>query len=168
MSPGFGRKPHRHGHKQRTPAKPAGSAGPANPNPSTPAETPAPAALTGALSASSSPVAGQPPAGLAAPGSPGAPTPAYVQVTAREYSFTLSRPEVPTGEVILQFINRGEDPHNLHLLEAAAESEPGSLPNTTPGTIQNLRLKLRPGRYTLFCSLPGHEAKGMKATLLVH
>jgi uncharacterized cupredoxin-like copper-binding protein len=30
-----------------------------------------------------------------------------------------------------------------------------------------LSLELHAGSYTLFCSLPGHEAKGMKATLKV-
>jgi uncharacterized cupredoxin-like copper-binding protein len=28
-------------------------------------------------------------------------------------------------------------------------------------------LKLKPGRYALWCSLPGHKLKGMHATLLV-
>ena len=28
-------------------------------------------------------------------------------------------------------------------------------------------LEMRPGSYTLFCSLPEHEQKGMKATLVV-
>ncbi len=86
---------------------------------------------------------------------------------AKEYSFTLSRPEVPAGEVIVEFVNRGEDPHNLHLLEATEDSEAGAFPNTAPGALQDLKLKLHPGSYTLFCSLPGHEAKGMKATLIV-
>jgi plastocyanin len=90
-----------------------------------------------------------------------------VQVIAKEYSFTLSRPEVPAGEVIVEFVNRGEDPHNLHFLQATEESEAGAFPNTAPGALQDLKLKLHPGSYTLFCSLPGHEAKGMKATLIV-
>jgi plastocyanin len=90
-----------------------------------------------------------------------------VQVTAKEYSFTLSRPEVPAGEVIVEFLNRGEDPHNLHLTEAAGGSEAGAFPNTGPGVHEDLQLDLRPGSYTLFCSLPEHEAKGMKATLIV-
>jgi plastocyanin len=90
-----------------------------------------------------------------------------VQVTAKEYSFTLSRSEVPAGKVIVEFVNGGEDPHNLHLLEAAEGSEAGAFPTSSPGIHLDLELTLRPGSYTLFCSLPGHEAKGMKATLKV-
>jgi uncharacterized cupredoxin-like copper-binding protein len=90
-----------------------------------------------------------------------------VQVIAKEYSFTLSRPEVPAGEVIVELVNRGEDAHNLHLLEPTEGTEPGALPNTEPGGVRDLKLKLHAGTYTLFCSLPGHEAKGMKATLVV-
>jgi uncharacterized cupredoxin-like copper-binding protein len=90
-----------------------------------------------------------------------------VQVIAKEFSFTLSRPEVPAGEVIVELLNRGEDAHNLHLLEPAEGSEAGALPNTEPGALRDLKLKLHAGSYTLFCALPGHEAKGMKATLIV-
>jgi plastocyanin len=90
-----------------------------------------------------------------------------VQVTAREYYFTLSRAEVPAGKVVVEFVNGGEDPHNLHLTEPAAGSEAGSFPTSDPGTHADITLDLHPGTYTLFCSLPGHEAKGMKATLTV-
>jgi uncharacterized cupredoxin-like copper-binding protein len=90
-----------------------------------------------------------------------------VQVIAKEYSFTLSRPEVPAGEVIVELLNRGEDPHNLHLLEPVEGSEAGAFSNTAPGVHADLKLNMRPGSYTLFCSLPGHEAKGMHATLTV-
>jgi plastocyanin len=90
-----------------------------------------------------------------------------VQVIAKEYSFTLSRPEVPAGEVVVELVNRGEDPHNLHLLEPAAGAEAGAFPNTAAGAVHDLKLDLHAGAYTLFCSLPGHEAKGMKATLVV-
>ncbi len=90
-----------------------------------------------------------------------------MQVIAKEYSFTLSRPEVPAGEVIMELVNRGEDMHNMHVLEPTEGTEDGALPNTEPGGVRDLKLKLRAGTYTLFCSLPGHEAKGMKATLIV-
>jgi plastocyanin len=90
-----------------------------------------------------------------------------VQVTAQEYSFTLSRPEVPAGKVIVEFVNRGQDEHNLHAVESPGGVEAGALPNTVPGAHPQLSLNIRPGSYTLLCSLPGHEAKGMKATLIV-
>jgi uncharacterized cupredoxin-like copper-binding protein len=90
-----------------------------------------------------------------------------VQVIAKEYSFTLSRPEVPAGEVIIELVNRGEDAHNLHALEPTEGAEAGALPNTEPGGVRDLKVRLHAGSYTLFCSLPGHEAKGMHATLVV-
>ncbi len=110
---------------------------------------------------------GTPPA-TESPGSPAAP--AYVQVTAEDtegFRFVLSRTSVPAGKVIIEFVNHGQDEHNLHAVEPADGSEAGSLPNTVPGAHPQLTLDLRPGSYTLFCSLPGHEAKGMKATLVV-
>jgi plastocyanin len=90
-----------------------------------------------------------------------------VQVTAREYSFTLSRQEVPAGEVVVEFVDGGEDPHNLHLVQGTEGEEAGGFPTSLPGTHADLALRLRPGSYTLFCSLPHHEERGMKATLLV-
>jgi plastocyanin len=120
-------------------------------------------------------VAAGAPAGGGAPSAPagGAPVespeggPARVQVIAKEYSFTLSRSEVPAGPVVVQFVNGGEDPHNLHFAESATSSEAGAFPTSSPGTHASLTLNLHAGTYTLFCSLPGHEAKGMKATLTV-
>jgi plastocyanin len=155
-------KHHTRRHRRRKPAQPAGSAGPANPN-STASGTTAPQGAPGTPSASGSSGSTESPS---AP-SPGPPSPARVQVIAKEYSFTLSRPEVPAGEVIVELLNRGEDPHNLHLLEPVAGSEAGSFSNTAPGAHADLKLNMRPGSYTLFCSLPGHQAKGMKATLVV-
>jgi plastocyanin len=93
--------------------------------------------------------------------------PVRVQVIAKEYSFTLSRAEVPAGKVIVEFVNGGEDSHNLHFQEPSEATEAGAFPTSAPGFHGNLTLNLHPGSYTLFCSLPGHEAKGMKATLIV-
>ncbi len=87
-------------------------------------------------------------------------------MTAAEYSFTLSRASVPAGKVILEFVNRGQDEHNLNLLPA--EGPPaGSFADTASGGVSDQAMVLKPGSYTMFCSLPEHEQKGMKATLLV-
>jgi plastocyanin len=104
---------------------------------------------------------------------PAAPTgPVHVQVTAEDtngYHFILSRTTVPAGQVIIEFVNHGQDEHNLHAVEQPAENtEAGGLKeNVKPNAHTDLTLNLHAGSYTLFCSLPGHEAKGMKATLVV-
>jgi plastocyanin len=89
-------------------------------------------------------------------------------VIAREYSFALSRPTVPAGEVIIEFVNRGQDPHNMRVVPAAEESATtGTFEDTLPEHHADLTLVMRPGSYTLFCSLPGHRAAGMNAALVV-
>lgn len=158
------RKPVRPGSKAQAPSLAAGSVAPVDPSPSTVPASPAPAAAAASPEGSTpAPGAGESPA----TSPPGPPAPARVQVIAKEYSFTLSRPEVPAGEVIVELVNRGEDMHNMHVLEPTEGTEAGALPNTEPGGVRDLKLKLHAGSYTLFCSLPGHEAKGMKATLIV-
>jgi plastocyanin len=97
--------------------------------------------------------------------------PAHVQVTAEDtsgYHFILSRTSVPAGPVVIEFVNHGQDEHNLHAVEPAEGTEAGGLKeNVKPDARTDLTLNLHAGSYTLFCSLPGHEAKGMKATLAV-
>jgi len=83
-----------------------------------------------------------------------------------EYSFTLSRTTVPAGKVVFEFVNNGQDEHNLNVLPS--EGPPaGSFPNAPSKTVSDQTMVLRAGTYTLFCSLPEHEQKGMKATLVV-
>ena len=82
-------------------------------------------------------------------------------VTAREFSLTLSRPSVPAGPALVELVNRGEDPHDLRVGAA------GAIPETLSGERGTVRATLAAGTYELFCSLPGHAALGMKATLTV-
>ncbi|HEX4484288.1 MAG TPA: plastocyanin/azurin family copper-binding protein [Solirubrobacteraceae bacterium] len=90
----------------------------------------------------------------------------HVQVNAVEYSFSLSRTSVPAGKVVLEFRNDGQDPHNLNIEPSEGPSEE-PVGNTPSQGVDDVNLEMHPGSYTLFCSLPTHEAKGMKATLTV-
>jgi plastocyanin len=124
---------------------------------------------SGGVGASSSPgPTTAPPPGQSGAGETSTPPPSLpeVQVSAVEYHFTLSRTTVPAGKVIIQFVNDGQDEHNLN---AQGESGPQAATFATedPKAVTRQVVELRPGSYTLFCSLPGHEAKGMKATLTV-
>ncbi|MGA7704592.1 MAG: plastocyanin/azurin family copper-binding protein [Solirubrobacteraceae bacterium] len=113
-------------------------------------------------------------AGVAEKSAPALPTPppapAHVEVTAEDkegFRFVLSRSSVPAGKTILEFVNHGQDEHNLNAAEGSEGEVVGSLPNTSANDHLSLTVNLKPGSYTLFCSLPGHAAKGMKATLTV-
>jgi len=110
----------------------------------------------------------QPTGGTESGTPPGSPPPSVprVQVTAVEYSFSLSRTTVPAGKVVLEFVNHGQDEHNLNA-QLGEGALVGSIANTASEGVRDLEVELRSGSYTLFCSLPEHEQKGMKATLTV-
>jgi plastocyanin len=91
----------------------------------------------------------------------------HLGVKAVEYSYTLSRPEVSTGEVIVELNNQGEDPHNLVLEHEGSEDPKLEIPSTPSVSQASAHFTLAPGTYRLYCSLYKHEAKGMQATLVV-
>lgn len=94
-----------------------------------------------------------------------------VQVTAEDtdgYHFILSSPSVTAGRVTVEFVNHGQDPHNLNAVEPIArETVSPPAENTSPGARHALTLTLHHGSYSLFCSLANHRAEGMEATLRV-
>jgi hypothetical protein len=107
-----------------------------------------------------------------APGSPGAPAPGqplpdYVAVTSSEWRLALSRPLVGAGLVTVELRNAGEDPHDLVVAPAGGGTPAHHFPETDPGVYTAAGMQLAAGRYTLFCSLPGHAEAGMTATLQV-
>ena len=71
------------------------------------------------------------------------------------------------GEVWIEFNTvAAEDPHDLQLRDGAGEERP-LFAETAPGLVPPPResFELPAGDYVLFCSLPGHEALGMRAGL---
>lgn len=87
-------------------------------------------------------------------------------VTAREFSLTLSRPLVGAGSVRVELVNGGEDPHDL-AIEDDQGNQRGHLGPLAPSQFKAERFPLDPGSYQLFCTLQGHKAAGMTATLKV-
>ena len=92
--------------------------------------------------------------------------PARLMVQAEEYSLVLSRQSVVRGPALIQFMNRGEDPHDLKLRRTGG-THAISVSETPSGALAQANVSLRTGRYRLWCSLPGHRALGMRAKLRV-
>ena len=95
------------------------------------------------------------------------PLPTFVSAAAREFSLTLSRPLVGAGNVRIELRNSGEDPHNLVVSPEGTHTPLASFSTLDPGRYERRTVELAPGRYQLWCSLEGHEAKGMNVTLRV-
>jgi hypothetical protein len=99
---------------------------------------------------------------------PPAPTlPSFVSVAAREFSLTLSRPLVGAGSVRIELRNNGEDPHNLVVSPEGTHTPLASFSTLDPDLYERRSASLAPGRYQLWCSLEGHDARGMSVTLRV-
>jgi hypothetical protein len=94
------------------------------------------------------------------------PAPARALVSADEFTLTLSRPSIRSGAAIIQLVNGGEDDHDLALRRAEG-SRTYRIGIVHPGAIGELDATLRPGRFTLWCTLADHRGRGMRATLRV-
>ncbi|MBN1529768.1 MAG: hypothetical protein JW895_11940 [Thermoleophilaceae bacterium] len=94
-------------------------------------------------------------------------SPTSVGVSEREWRVALYRTRVPTGVLRLNVHNYGEDGHDLAIRNRDGKVL-ASVPEVEPGEGDTLRVRVRRrGRYVVFCTLEGHEAKGMRARLTV-
>ena len=92
--------------------------------------------------------------------------PARVQVVAQEFSYRLSRTKVQAGNVIVELVNGGQDTHDLDIRRIGG-TRIFRFPSVQPGQVVDRELKLRPGRYQLWCAIADHEEQGMHAVLRV-
>jgi plastocyanin len=86
------------------------------------------------------------------------------------YTALLSRASVSAGAVVVQLVNKGEDPHNLRVVPTDHAGAAVDFPDTGPGQNATRTLTLTAGTYRVFCTLTtpvNHEAAGMHATLTV-
>ena len=95
------------------------------------------------------------------------PAPARLQVSADEFSLALSRTSLKSGPAIVELVNYGEDDHDLALRRVARGAKTYRIGIVLPGKTGDLEARLRPGSYRLWCTLAGHRARGMAATLRV-
>jgi uncharacterized cupredoxin-like copper-binding protein len=95
--------------------------------------------------------------------------PARMLVTADEWMLLASRQRIAAGKLEIQLYNRGEDAHDLAARRVARDGElvgrTFRVRETRPGDLGEATWSLKSGKYSLWCTLPGHRAAGMRATL---
>jgi uncharacterized cupredoxin-like copper-binding protein len=84
-----------------------------------------------------------------------------VAVTETEFKITLASMKLKAGKVTFDVKNTGKLPHDL-----AIKGGPKTKLIDPGGTAQ-LVATLKPGKYHLYCSVPGHEQAGMKLDITV-
>jgi hypothetical protein len=87
-----------------------------------------------------------------------------VNVTEKEFAITLTPRRVPVGVVRFVIHNKGLYAHALAVRVGTATKR---TPLIKPGKSATLIVTLRKGKTALWCPVPGHAARGMKATLAV-
>ncbi len=86
-----------------------------------------------------------------------------LQVTLGDNYIEPAALTAPAGRVVLDVVNGGVAPHDVHVVETGAAT-----PLLDAGERTSLDLGvLAPGTYTLYCEVPGHRPAGMEATLTV-
>jgi uncharacterized cupredoxin-like copper-binding protein len=106
-----------------------------------------------------------------------------VRVTVRDFHIKVSPARIPAGPARLVVVNKGPDTHEILVARTGGalplrsdgltvdedKLEPvtvGEAEGESPGAVEVLRVKLRPGRYELFCNMAGHYFGGMSAQLV--
>jgi plastocyanin len=81
-------------------------------------------------------------------------------------SFDKTSLTAKAGTVTIKFTNTAPVGHNFTIQQGTSGAVVGSTP-TFQGGSKTLSVKLKPGTYTYFCSVPGHRMGGMQGTLTV-
>ena len=108
-----------------------------------------------------------------------------IGITERDFHIATTTTRVKAGSVTLRIHNAGPDEHELIVAperrdglalradgftvseESIESSEPGSIEPQQPDRTELLSVRLKPGRYVLFCNMEGHYMAGMHTVLVV-
>jgi plastocyanin len=78
-------------------------------------------------------------------------------------AFQSTKATAPAGQLTVKMLNKSPLQHDI-VLQGVSGAHGKVVPQ---GGTSTFTVNLKPGKYTYFCSVPGHEAAGMKGTLTV-
>ena len=93
---------------------------------------------------------------------PAKPAATKVPVSEVEFKITLASTDLKAGEITFEAKNDGKIPHDLAIKGTSDKTE-----LISPGGTAELKVTLKAGKYELYCTVPGHEAAGMKLNITV-
>jgi uncharacterized cupredoxin-like copper-binding protein len=93
---------------------------------------------------------------------PAKPAATKVPVGETEFKITLGSTELKAGEITFEAKNDGKIPHDLAIKGTSDKTK--LIP---AGGTAELKVTLKAGKYELYCTVPGHEAAGMKLNVTV-
>jgi uncharacterized cupredoxin-like copper-binding protein len=93
---------------------------------------------------------------------PAKPAATKVPVSETEFKITVGSTDFKAGEITFEVKNDGKIPHDLAIKGTSDKTE--LIP---AGGTAELKVTLKAGKYELYCTVPGHEAAGMKLNITV-
>lgn len=82
-----------------------------------------------------------------------------------QLAYAVSSATAPAGALEIDSRNASGTPHDIALEEGGRQLGKGEV--VSNGGVSSVSVSLRPGRYTFYCSVPGHREGGMEGTLTV-
>lgn len=89
-----------------------------------------------------------------------------VQVVGREFRITLSKRKVKPGRLRVEFVNFGEDDHDLAISRKGSRYT-RQLRELRPKEREVRSIRVNRGSYVFWCTIDNHKRLGMRATLRV-
>jgi plastocyanin len=95
---------------------------------------------------------------------PKGPAQTTLEIKGGNFFFDPKDPEVPAGIVAIKL----ESTEGIHTLVFDNDKVSGfKLEASGSGKTDQLKVNLKPGKYTFYCDIPGHREGGMEGTLTV-
>jgi plastocyanin len=94
---------------------------------------------------------------------PKGPAQTTLDIKGGNFFFDPKDAEVPAGIVAIKMESEG----GLHTLVFDDGKVPGFKLEASSGNSDELKVDLKPGKYTIYCDIPGHREAGMEGTITV-